>query len=491
MKFLASLALLFALEARAVCTNPTVRREWGQLSPTEKNGYIAAVKKLSARPRSNQYVDPIKMSSDDFSLKHANNAEWAHANAEFLVFHRAMLRRFEQAMESVGWTGGLVYLDEGAVPSTWAQLDLFSTKYFGTEGKRSRCLQDGQFSQQSGFVDLYLDGSTKRCISRCGSPSETLWDAQYIVDNVFSTATTYEMLRGDDTANYHGTGHMVMGGQGCDLGNAKWSPRDPLFYLHHTYVDKIYWKWQQLCSSYVTDYEGYLNHLDENGNPIPVDATASLDSWAGLTAADVFDTQNGNLLCYTYSKSKGDITDYSAATCPDGSVANTNPWAAQTPIRREQASTNEAVNALASKTDGSPTGARAFNLAVHNATGVEVDCNFKLTNYTIPSGCEVHKVFCSHISLKPMGYKHDPATPNLQVLSHKAAKCPLVLRANKCDKIPVYERPAGYHAPNVTSKYQYPTPMTDEAIRERLLDLCAIRASDIKVMKRVDELNNL
>ncbi|KAJ3234771.1 hypothetical protein HDU81_001171, partial [Chytriomyces hyalinus] len=283
MQILLSLALL-AITANAVCTKITVRREWGQLSASEKNAYIAAVKKITARPMSNQYKDPTKMSTDDFSSTHAANAHWAHANAEFLVFHRAMLRLYEKALESAGWTGGLIYLDEGAVPTTWSKLDLFSKDYFGSLTRTQQCLTDGQFSKASGFMDLGDNG--RSCVTRCGSG--TMWSAKYIATNVLSTATTYEQLRGDDTANYHGTGHMVMGGN-CDMGNPLWSPRDPLFYLHHTYVDKIYWKWQQLCPSYVTDYEGNLS-AGKNPNPLlgnsrPVSSTLPLDSWVGLTAA--------------------------------------------------------------------------------------------------------------------------------------------------------------------------------------------------------------
>ncbi|KAI8828823.1 hypothetical protein BJ741DRAFT_625252 [Chytriomyces cf. hyalinus JEL632] len=470
MQILLSLALL-AITANAVCTKITVRLEWGQLSAADKNAYIAAVKKITARPMSNQYKDPTKMSTDDFSTTHAANAHWAHANAEFLVFHCAMLRLYEKALESAGWTGGLIYLDEGAVPTTWNKLDLFSKDYFGSLTRTQQCLTDGQFSKASGFIDLGDNG--RSCVTRCGS--RTMWSAKYIAANVLSTATTYEQLRGDDTANYHGTGHMVMGSN-CDMGNPLWSPRDPLFYLHHTYVDKIYWKWQQLCPTYVSDYEGNLS-TGKNPNPLlgnsrPVSPTLPLDSWIGLTAADVFDTKN-DFLCYTYSKSAGDI-DYTAAKCPKGQTANTNPWATNTTKTRRQDETRLAKRAATKLPSGTVTVAEGIN----GTSQVQVTCASKTSNYIMPAGCVIHKSFCSHISVKPANSE----------VAKKDSHCPMVIRP-ACEKETDYVRADGLKAPEPTSVYQYPTFLTDKQIRVRNMDRCGVRASDVNVMRLVDELN--
>ncbi|KAJ3222240.1 hypothetical protein HDU81_010023 [Chytriomyces hyalinus] len=457
------------------CRNPTIRREWNQLSATEKNGYIAAVKQITNRPRSNQYADPTRMSADDFSYTHAQNAHWAHANAEFLVFHRAMLRRYEQALESVGWKGGLVYLDEGAVPTSWQTLDLFSSSYFGSMGSRGSCLPNGQFGRQSGYTVLGSDG-TQKCITRCGSGN--LWSAQLVARSSLAQSTTYDEFRGDDTSNFHGSGHIVMGGQ-CDMGNSLWSPRDPLFYLHHAYVDKLYWKWQQLCPNYVTDYQGFLSPgVDPNsallGNSQPVSPTLPLDSWVGLTAADVFDTSN-DFLCYTYSKSSGDV-DYAAAQCKNGAQPNTNPWNTSTKKRRAPAT------AYPKKNQAPVAGSFDFHKGANNATQVTVTCGKKVSTYSLPTGCEPHKIFCSHVSLKPIGSGKGVRT------KASTATCPMVLRP-ACDKVTVYTRPSHLKPPVAGSAHQYPTFLTDEQIEDRGMDQCSIRASDVKVMQLVDEMN--
>ncbi|KAE9372718.1 Di-copper centre-containing protein [Stipitochalara longipes BDJ] len=41
----------------------------------------------------------------------------------------------------------------------------------------------------------------------------------------------------------HMTGHQAVGGVMTDVDS---SPRDPTFYLHHNYLDRLYWQWQQI-----------------------------------------------------------------------------------------------------------------------------------------------------------------------------------------------------------------------------------------------------
>ncbi|KAJ3337401.1 hypothetical protein HDU83_008766, partial [Entophlyctis luteolus] len=105
---------------------------------------------------------------------------------------------------------------------------------------------------------------------------------------------------------------------------------------HHAYVDKIFWRWQQLCPSYVTDYEGDLM----SGQP--VSKSLSLDSWKQYTAGDMLNTY-GDLLCYTYTKSAGD-TSFSHPACPDGSAPNYNPWSSS------QSVVQQSVNAAPKST---------------------------------------------------------------------------------------------------------------------------------------------
>jgi tyrosinase len=77
------------------------------------------------------------------------------------------------------------------------------------------------------------------------------------------------------------------------------SPGDPLFYLHHTFLDRVWWQWQEKnLPARLTDIAGYTT---PNG---PVNAT--LDDELNMfgvipnaTIRDVMDIR-GPLLCFEY-----------------------------------------------------------------------------------------------------------------------------------------------------------------------------------------------
>ncbi|KAJ3062159.1 hypothetical protein HDU98_001951, partial [Podochytrium sp. JEL0797] len=64
------LAALTTGLAQAACTQPRVRREWGELSTAEKSAYVAAVRALAQRPQSFQTSDPSTISAHDFTATH-------------------------------------------------------------------------------------------------------------------------------------------------------------------------------------------------------------------------------------------------------------------------------------------------------------------------------------------------------------------------------------------------------------------------------------
>ncbi|KAJ3215346.1 hypothetical protein HDU67_000561 [Dinochytrium kinnereticum] len=290
----------------AQCSNPITRMEWNQLSNSEKQAFIDAIKRLATRPISGQYTDPNRISYGDFVVTHTNNAFWAHANAQFYVYHRAMLAMWERALATVGWTKGAVYWDWSAVSQNWWESDVFN--WFGSQGTGiDRCLTNGEF--RAGVYNVSKEPATgpgqirdytgnPTCLRRCGSPGQPITDASALT-TIFEGATDYTSFRGDDSRNFHAIGHIVVGGIGCDFGNFYFSPNDPLFYLHHAFVDKVWWKWQNLCPNFKSDYEGFL----ASGEAVSPDQR--LDSWP-WSSGQMLDTTGGPL-CYTYSRSAGDI----------------------------------------------------------------------------------------------------------------------------------------------------------------------------------------
>ncbi|KAJ3072706.1 hypothetical protein HDU98_003078 [Podochytrium sp. JEL0797] len=331
-----SLLALAAGTVVAQCGNPVTRMEWNQLSNGQKQQYIAAIQQLGQRPASGQTSDATQMSLGDFTNTHSLAAPWSHGSAEFYPYHRAMMNRFDQALQSVGWSAGPVYLDWPSISQNWWQSDLFSGAYLGSPSSSdsNHCVVDGVFKNGAYSVSNLppqiasyrnFPNPSVTCLRRCGYVGSATVSASEI--NARFAATSYASFRGDitsgpnrndDYVGMHMSGHIVLGGDGsiCDMGNGAVSTNDPLFWFHHSYVDKVWWKWQNRCPAFKFDYEGPLtaNDIIDPTNSGIARADQMVDSW-GTTVQSMLDTQSGAPLCYTYSQSGSDLP-MPPVTCP-------------------------------------------------------------------------------------------------------------------------------------------------------------------------------
>ena len=90
-----------------------------------------------------------------------------------------------------------------------------------------------------------------RCLSRSINPTMTQWlDFSNVAP--LSEATSYEQfdyitegtpIRRNQTipSTFHGAGHFVIGAEASDIYS---SNCEPIFYLHHTYIDSLWQAWQ-------------------------------------------------------------------------------------------------------------------------------------------------------------------------------------------------------------------------------------------------------
>ncbi|KAJ3026987.1 UNVERIFIED_CONTAM: hypothetical protein HDU68_004688 [Siphonaria sp. JEL0065] len=402
MKFITLLAT--AALAVAQCTNPIVRSEWAQLTSSQKDQFVQACVALAKRPLSNQYSDPTTMSWADFTITHSHNSYWAHGNAQFYPYHRAMLWQFEVALHSTGlWPAnmGTPYFDWSAMSQNWWTSDIFSPQYFGSINNAAdsvnHCVVDGAFKkgvfQVAPDADNHrsVTGSDTTCLRRTAQQA-ALTDATTITQSL--SATSFVTFTADsanhyyDETNYHAAGHGVLGGGGSDMGNPSVSPNDPLFWLHHGFVDKYYWRWQQLCPAFKQDYGGILARADDPVSSGTNAATSNLyvDSWP-FTVDQLLDTEGGPL-CYTYSKSGGDLPP-PAVTCPNFTPKNSTNTPPPTKVNIDDVWMNKLFNSLISQrslsfsntgTGSAAAGVQAVDAGVvfgrrDNETSVEQDAN--------------------------------------------------------------------------------------------------------------------
>jgi hypothetical protein len=112
---------------------------------------------------------------------------------------------------------------------------VLSPDWFGSSSGGD-CIPDGPFK------DWQVKVPNPHCLSRGYKPGQ--FQETYISSGTLATllrgAKNMEELTRNINIQPHGAVHVALGG---DM-QEKHSPNDPLFYLHHAFVDKVWYDWQ-------------------------------------------------------------------------------------------------------------------------------------------------------------------------------------------------------------------------------------------------------
>jgi tyrosinase len=180
-----------------------------------------------------------------------------------------------------------------------------------------KCLVDGPFKD---FRPAYTTTEyAPHCLSR------DFYDGKNRPGTMRSSGYTSEVIKGIharetfvDFELYlenvpHGSIHSAVGGEMGDMGPSS-SPNEPLFFLHHAQIDRLWWLWQQenpevRNKEYVGDRErvpGVSGRPLLPGEVAPVNPPASLeDVMPFMKLADDLPvsavmTTESEILCYSY-----------------------------------------------------------------------------------------------------------------------------------------------------------------------------------------------
>ncbi|EQB49493.1 hypothetical protein CGLO_11165 [Colletotrichum gloeosporioides Cg-14] len=340
MRFLACLelyALFGALVQSLQCAEPLVRKEWRSLSIEERSNYIAAVKCLQAKePTSSKDTLPGATNRfEDFVGDHILQTVSQHFTGTFLPWHRLFLSDYEQAIRECGFEGAQPYWDWSLDAEDLGASEVFDPESgFGGNGEwvpgtledpeegvpvtadgvpvsfdgrtGGGCIPNGPFANMT--IHMGPGASTtyyEWCVRRDFMP-------QFFNESAHSTVISRLMLLPDfgqltrqAEISVHGAGHPGVGGLYGTLTDTYSSPGDPLFYLHHTNLDRLWWSWQSRdLSTRLSDISGpivandWTNEADRN---VTLDDTVYVgtSNITTRTVKQLMDVRE-ELLCYTY-----------------------------------------------------------------------------------------------------------------------------------------------------------------------------------------------
>ncbi|KAI8931396.1 hypothetical protein NX059_011726 [Plenodomus lindquistii] len=292
------------------CTNPSKRVEWRSLSAEAKKDYTDAVLCLTKKPSELGNVGTTRY--DDFTYVHTTMDVQIHFVAQFLPWHRLFVQAYVDALRDCNFKGVMPYWDwtldsnDMINSSIWDPVSGFggngdpAIDPLGPGTTTIKCVLDGPFAGLQ--VAWVMEGENPHCLTRNWN------NGTNYPGDMFVKSYTPEILAGVAANNNfndfrkslengpHGAVHSAIGG---DMSPAT-APNDPLFFLHHSQIDRLWANWQALKPETRTmDFAG-------NRYARSTDMDATLDdnmSFMGLIpdakVSDAMSIQTSRL-CYSY-----------------------------------------------------------------------------------------------------------------------------------------------------------------------------------------------
>jgi tyrosinase len=230
---------------QAVCTTKVAHKPWGMLTSAEKTAYIDAELCLMKAP-SKLKIAGAETRWDDIHHNHIVQAHVIHDVGHFLPWHRLYVAVHGNILrDECGYKGPLPYWDETADASlsNLNQSEVFQATAFGGNGVgQQNYINNGPFASTTLRLKKQNQAPSSYRISR-NLNVRSLASARASALNTCFQMSTYAAAWECWAGAPHGAGHGAVGGLMIDVSA---SPGDPVFYLHHGWLDAMWWKWQTL-----------------------------------------------------------------------------------------------------------------------------------------------------------------------------------------------------------------------------------------------------
>ncbi|KAK9774374.1 putative Tyrosinase copper-binding domain-containing protein [Seiridium cardinale] len=301
-KFGVSLAA--ATKSQACRAAPSYRFEWRQYSASRRLDFVRACKCLMGKKPSGKFSTATNR-YEDFVALHQDVMLNVHNNALFLLWHRYFLWTFEQVLRAeCGFDRTFVWWDETRDAGAFAKSDIFTSPYYfgnlpAPKSGNPVCINTGEFKGMWAHIG---PGSTEttHCLSRGVTETNTAQCNTNFV-NYCLARTAYADFETCLEYGPHGYGHNGIGGVMQDV----WaSPSDPIFWLHHAFIDRVYYAWQLKAASRFTSID---SGVDAKGTKLTLDYVITVGGIRpDVTIRDILNPLGGAAIgrttfCYLYS----------------------------------------------------------------------------------------------------------------------------------------------------------------------------------------------
>ncbi|XP_025018121.1 uncharacterized protein LOC107369608 isoform X2 [Tetranychus urticae] len=251
-----------------------------------------------------QYIDALKIlyadgTIDRYAIFHQTNYLSSHNQPIIFWWHRYFIYAFENELQRINPNLTIPYWDTTEDSKEPHKSVVLSDKYFGGNGEPPfYCVSNSFLST----VDTKLPDGKRRCIKRIfyGSQSDTLspWNNTQSVLNLIRVSNDSEAFRIGLEDSIHLDVHRGLGSDEPrgDM-NSPIAPIDPIFYLHHSNLDRWLYTWQLSKPERFEMINGQQRLLDNSLAPLTNDYI--LDGYANVSIGTILRIEE-DPLCYTY-----------------------------------------------------------------------------------------------------------------------------------------------------------------------------------------------
>jgi len=255
-----------------------VRKEIRSLTSEERDRFFNALRQL--------HQGNAPTAFDGFTPIHITAWNRVHFSvAPFFPFHRKYIYEFESALRTYEPEVTLPYWDWTLDVDAPHTSPVFTTAYFGGNGGAGGCVTDGAFGTWN------LRYESPHCLQRSfnGGNSLSPFTPRSVINGMMGATTDFEVFSQSIEATPHTIPHGAIGG---DMSQMR-SPNDPLFWLHHCFIDKIWYDWQSMSPDRAAAYSGF------NFGNTPASVNDPIPEYEDITIGAVLNSE-GDALCVRY-----------------------------------------------------------------------------------------------------------------------------------------------------------------------------------------------
>ncbi len=281
----------------------SIRKPWREMTEDEKTSFVNALNAVSPSFVSNMANEHMRLAFEFGSNAHIHNSN------VFLPWHRVFIHHLEEELKKVNPNISLPYWD-------WTDDWLSSAEIFDNLTILGQSGNDGLIGRNISASVWRDPRFTNSKFVRNFDNSESQPTQNQINNLVNMPQSDFTAFRETLEGGPHNTGHRLVGAGAGSPGTmaTMFSPADPVFYLHHCMVDKVWHDWVETNWTGTTlsfssndpnggntsmlTFIGYAGSTNEN-NVVRVNP----NSWVDSRSSKVWYADNEEVLLDDYTTS--------------------------------------------------------------------------------------------------------------------------------------------------------------------------------------------